>query len=182
TQYHLLPLAQDFPSLAVALAPLVLTCSFIMAQPRIGPLGLLSVVYFAFATNISNVSTYDAVALLNSSLAITLGIGVAAVLFAAFFPETPACATRRFRRQVLVHLGRLASACPCPPALQCYQRALCEQLSATLARLKDEPTAARECFASGVTALSTAQAVGRLRSALDAGTLPTEIILRAHVC
>jgi uncharacterized membrane protein YccC len=176
TQYHLLPLAQDFPSLAVALAPLVLTCSFIMAQPRIGPLGLLSVVYFAFATNISNVSTYDAVAFLNSSLAITLGIGVAAVLFAAFFPETPACATRRFRRQVLVHLGRLASACPCPPALQCYQRALCEQLSATLARLKDEPTAARECFASGVTALSTAQAIGRLRRALDAGTLPTEII------
>jgi hypothetical protein len=26
TQYHLIPLAQDFPSLAVALAPLVLTC------------------------------------------------------------------------------------------------------------------------------------------------------------
>jgi uncharacterized membrane protein YccC len=41
TQYHLIPLAQDFPSLAVALAPLVLACSFIMAQPRIGPLGLL---------------------------------------------------------------------------------------------------------------------------------------------
>src|SRR5262249_50622800 len=62
TQFHLIPLAVDFPSLAVALAPLMLTCGFIMAQPRIGPLGLLAAVYFAFASNIDNVMTYDATA------------------------------------------------------------------------------------------------------------------------
>ena len=44
TQFYLMPLAVDFPSMAVALAPLMLTCGFIMAQPRIGPLGLLSAV------------------------------------------------------------------------------------------------------------------------------------------
>jgi len=33
----------------------MLTCGFIMAQPQIGPLGLLSAVYFAFASNIDNV-------------------------------------------------------------------------------------------------------------------------------
>ena len=105
TQFYLMPLAVDFPSMAVALAPLMLTCGFIMAQPRIGPLGLLSAVYFAFASNIDNVMTYDALAFMNSSLAILVGIAVAVVLFATFFPETPAFAGRRFRRQLLVHLS-----------------------------------------------------------------------------
>src|SRR6202011_4356880 len=135
-----------FPSMAVALAPLMLTYGFIMAQPRIGPLGLLSVVYFAFASNIHNVMTYDAAAFLNSSLAVLVGIAVAVVLFAIFFPETPAYADRRFRRQLFVHLSYLTSACPCGPALRCYQRALCEQLGATLARVKDEPKLAHECL------------------------------------
>ena len=39
TQFYLMPLAVDFPSMAVALAPLLLACGFIMAQPRIGALG-----------------------------------------------------------------------------------------------------------------------------------------------
>jgi uncharacterized membrane protein YccC len=36
TQFYLMPLAVDFPSMAVALAPLMLICGFIMAQPGIG--------------------------------------------------------------------------------------------------------------------------------------------------
>jgi len=167
TQFYLMPLAVDFPSMAVALAPLLLTCGFIMAQPQIGPLGLLSAVYFAFTSNIDNVMTYDAVAFLNSSLAILVGITVAVVLFATFFPETPALAARRFRRQLHVHLGHLTSACPCGHALRCYQLALFEQLGATLARLKDEPKLARECLTSALAALSAAQAIGRLKSSLD---------------
>ena len=175
TQFYLMPLAVDFPSMAVALAPLMLTCSFIMAQPQIGALGLLSAVYFAFASNIDNVMTYDAVAFLNSSFAILVGIAVAVVLFATFFPETPAFAVRRFRRQLMVHLGDLAGASRCASALSCYQRALCEQLGATLARVKDEPKAARECFTSAITALSAAQAIGRLGESLTEATLPPSI-------
>jgi uncharacterized membrane protein YccC len=167
TQFYLMPLAVDFPSMAVALAPLLLTCSFIMAQPRIGPLGLLSAVYFAFASNIDNIMTYDAAAFLNSSLAILLGIAVAVVLFATFFPETPASAGRRFRRQLFVHLSQLTGAGSGGPALRCYQRALLEQLAATLTRVKDEPKVARECWASALAALSAAQAIGRLKSSLD---------------
>jgi uncharacterized membrane protein YccC len=176
TQFYLMPLAVDFPSLAVALAPLMLTCGFIMAQPRIGPLGLLSAVYFAFASNIDNVMTYDAVAFLNSSLAILVGIGVAVVLFATFFPQTPAFAVRRFRRQLVVHLGYLVGTSRCASALSCYRRALCEQLGATLARVKDEPKAARECFTSAITALSAAQAISRLRSSFDARVVAPEIV------
>jgi uncharacterized membrane protein YccC len=176
TQFYLMPLAVDFPSMAVALAPLMLTCGFIMAQPRIGPLGLLSAVYFAFASNIDNVMTYDALAFLNSSLAILVGIAVAVVLFATFFPETPASAGRRFRRQAFVHLSDLASACPCGPALRCYQLALLEQLAATLARVKDAPKLAHECLASALAALSAAQAIGRLKSALDGTVLVPGIV------
>jgi uncharacterized membrane protein YccC len=166
TQFYLMPLAVDFPSMAVALAPLMLTCGFIMAQPRIGPLGLLAAVYFVFASNIDNVMTYDAAAFLNSSLAVLVGIAIAVVLFAVFFPETPACATYRFRRQLLVHLSYLTNAYPCGFAFPCYRLALFEQLGATLARVKDEPRLAHECLASALTALSAAQAIDRLKSSL----------------
>jgi uncharacterized membrane protein YccC len=170
TQFYLMPLAVDFPSLVVALAPLMLTCGFILAQPRIGTLGLLSALYFAFASNIDNVITYDAAAFLNSTLAILVGKAVAVVLFATFFPETPVSAGRRFRRQAFVHLSDLASAHPCGPALPCYQLALFEQLAATLARVKDAPRLAHECWAGALAALSAAQAIGRLKSAID-GTM-----------
>jgi uncharacterized membrane protein YccC len=174
TQFYLMPLAVDFASMAVALAPLLLTCGFIMAQPRIGALGLLSAVYFAFASNIDNVMTYDATAFLNASLAILVGIAVAVVLFATFFPETPAGAVRRFRSQLASHLGDLVGASRCASALSCYQRALCEQLGATVARVEDDRKAARACFASAITALSAAQAISRLRGALAAGvSLPS---------
>jgi uncharacterized membrane protein YccC len=176
TQYHLISVAQDFPSLAVALAPLSLICAFIIAQPRIGVLGLLAIVYFEFASKIDNVMTYDVAEFLNSSLAILVGIGVAIVLFAALFPETPGFTCRRFRRLVVTHLRYLASTDRWQPALQSYQRALCEQLSEMLARLKDHPIAARDCFATGVTALSVAQGIGRLRNAMDKDALPAEII------
>ncbi|MET0538547.1 MAG: FUSC family protein, partial [Xanthobacteraceae bacterium] len=176
TQFYLMPLAVDFPSMAVALAPLMLTCGFIMAQPHIGPLGLLSAVYFAFASNIDNVMIYDAAAFFNSSLAVLVGIAVAVVLFAVFFPETPAFAGRRFRRQLLVHLSYLIGACPCGPSLRWYQLALFEQLGATLARVKDEPKIAHECLTSALAALSAAQAIGRLKSSLDATAVASRIV------
>jgi uncharacterized membrane protein YccC len=175
TQFYLMPLAVDFPSLAVALAPLMLTCGFIMAQPRIGTLGLLVAAYFAFASNIDNVMRYDAAAFLNSSLAVLVGIAAALVLFATFFPETPAYADRRFRRQVLVHLSHLTGACPCGPALRGYQRALFEQLGATLARVKEEPKLAHECLTSALTTLSAAQAICRLKGSPDVAVVAPPI-------
>jgi uncharacterized membrane protein YccC len=157
----------------------LLTCGFIIAQPQIGPLGLLSAVYFAFASNIDNVMNYDAVAFLNSSFAILIGIAVAVVLFATFFPESPAFAVHRFRRQLLVNLAYLVGASRRACALACYQRALCEELGATLARVNDEPRAARECFTSAITALSAAQAVTRLRDSLSVHTSAPSIASEA---
>ena len=168
TQFYLLPYASDFVSMAAVLAPLLLVCGFIIAQPGIGPLGLLAAVYLAVSSHIdnNNVATYDAVTFLNTSLAILVGMGFSLVMFATFFPETPARAARRFRRQLFVQLSRLAAARH--PPLQAFQFALCEQLAATLARVKDEPALARDCFVGGATALSTGHAIDRLRTATGA--------------
>jgi uncharacterized membrane protein YccC len=176
TEFYLLPLAVDFPSMAVALAPLTLTFAFIMAQPRIGPLGLLSAAYFAVASSIDNVMSYDAAGLLNTSFAILFGIAVAVVLFATFFPETPAYASRRFRRQLFAHLGDIISAKNYTPALRHYQLALCEQLGMTLTRVTDEPKMAAACLANAATALSAAHAINRLKNAADAAVVAPEVV------
>ena len=173
TQFYFIPVAVDFLSLAVALAPLLLTSGYILAQPGIGPLGMLSAVYFTYASSINNVMSYDAVAFFNSSFAVLVGIGVGGLLFAAFFPDTQVSASRRFRRQILFHLSRLAGARR--PDVRGYERALCEQLWTMLARLKDQPAAAQGCLARAVAGLSAGQAIGRLRAANDAGTLTPAI-------
>src|SRR5258708_40098602 len=98
--------------------------------------------------------TYASVAFLSSSLAVLVGIAVALVLFATFFPETPASAGRRFLRLLFVNLSHLTSDQPWAPALRGYQRALFEQLGSTLARVKDEPKVAHECVTSAAAALS----------------------------
>ena len=89
--------------MAALLAPYLLICGFIIAQPNIGPLGLLSAVYLAVSTHIDNNSaqTYDTNAFFNTTLAILLGIGVSVALFRDSFPETPQWAARRFFRLVL---------------------------------------------------------------------------------
>ena len=170
TLLHLLPRALDFISMAAVLAPLFVGCAFIIACPRIGPLGLLAAVYFAVISHIdnNNVASYDAVNFFNTSLGILVGIGVSVALFATFFPETPAWVGRRFRRQLFVQLSHLAAR---QPSLQAFRFALCEQLAATLARVKDEPGLARDCLVGGATALSTGQAIDRLRTAIGADRL-----------
>jgi uncharacterized membrane protein YccC len=171
TQFHLLPYALDFVSMAVVLAPLLLGCAFIIAQPGIGPLGLLAAVYFAVASHIdnNNAMTYNVVNFLNTSLAIFIGIGAALVMFAVFFPETPERTGGRFRRYLSVQLSRLAAARR--PSVQAFDFALCESLVTTLAHVKDEPALARECLESEAIALSSGHAISRLRTAISADRL-----------
>jgi hypothetical protein len=114
----------------------------------------------------NNAETYDALAFFNTSLAILLGIGVAVVMFATFFPETPQWAARRFFRQVGVHLSQLASTRR--PAFSAFDFALCEQLASTLERLKDEPALARDCLVRGAIGLSSGWAIERLATGVDA--------------
>jgi uncharacterized membrane protein YccC len=168
TQLCLLPYASDFFSMAVLLAPYLLMCAFIIAQPGLGPLGLLAAVYLAVSSHIdnNNVVTYDPTAFFNTSLAIVLGISAGVVMFAIFFPETPQWAARRFFRQVGVHLSQLAATRR--PAFSAFDFALCEQFASTLERLKDEPALARDCLVRGAIGLSSAWAIERLAIGVDA--------------
>jgi uncharacterized membrane protein YccC len=178
TQICLLPYASDFISMAGVLAPLLLICGFVIAQPGIGPLGLLSAVYLAVASHIDNnhnAQSYDALAFFNTSLAILLGIGVALVLFASFFPETPQWVSRRLFRQLRVRLRRLATGTS-PPVRE-FEFALCEQLASTLANVQDEPGIARDCLLGGAIALSSGRAIERLRTDKVASDLPPGIAL-----
>ncbi len=167
TVYGLLPMATDFVSMSVALAPLLLACGVIIARQ---PLGLFPVAYFTVGSNIDNVMNYDLSAFLNTSIAILMGMGFALVLFAVFFPETPRRIGNRFHRQLLVRLGRLCSAEP--PTAADHERAVYERLAATIVRLKNEPAAARACIAGAIVALSVSRAVEELRTAIATGRLP----------
>ena len=160
TLFYLLPLASDFPSMAAALAPLLLACGFILAIPGIGPFGLFVMVYFSVVSNIDNAMSYDSVGFLNNSLAILIGIGVAAVLFSAFFPEAPAQLERRFRRQLFSQLCRFGDGPH--SSLHEFERALCEYLATAIQRIKEEPAMGR-CAAEAVATLSAARAIDMLR-------------------
>jgi len=174
TQFYLLPYGVDFVSMSFALAPVLLTCGLIMAQPKIGPLGLLAAVYFAFASNIDNVMTYDAISFLNSSLAIVVGIGVAAALFSTWFPETPARVFRRFCRQLFARMSDFAA--DAQASVQTIAFAVCEHLAATLPRVKTEPALRQSCLVAAATTLSSGRAILQLRSAVATGRLPLGMI------
>jgi uncharacterized membrane protein YccC len=130
TVYGLLPMATDFISMSVALAPLLLACGMILARQ---PLGLFPVSYFTIGSNIDNVMKYDLSAFLNTSIALLTGMGFALALFAVFFPETPRRIGNRFHRQLLVRLSRLCSAEH--PTVADHERAIYERLAATITRL-----------------------------------------------
>jgi uncharacterized membrane protein YccC len=166
TLFYLPPLASDFVSMALALAPLMLLCAFFMAIPRIGVMGRLVAVYFAVASNIDNVMTYDSVAFFNSSLAILSGIGIALILFATVFPETPAQALRHLRRQLLFQLTRLSKVRNY--AFASYAYGLCDQVATTSTRVKEDSLAARQCCAMAMAALSTGYAIDRLKMIFEA--------------
>lgn len=172
TVFYLLPLASDFVSMAFAIAPLLLVCGFIIAQPKIGPLGLLTVVYFDVGSNIDNVMDYDTIQFFNTSLAVLFGIGVALVLFATVFPETPSQALRLLRKQLRFRLSRVSA--DCQITLSSFAYALCDQLAITFTRVKGEPSTARECYAVAMASLSMAHAADRLKRTLNAA-LPSRI-------
>jgi uncharacterized membrane protein YccC len=172
TVFYLLPLASDFVSMAFLMAPLMLMCGLIIAQPKIGPLGLLTVVYFDVGSNIDNVMHYDTIQFFNTSLAVLFGIGVALVLFATVFPETPPQTLRLLRRQLRFQLSRFSV--DREGTWPSFASGLCDQLATTFVRVKDEPATARECYAMATVALSTAFAINRLKSALN-GPLPLRV-------
>jgi uncharacterized membrane protein YccC len=170
TVFYLLPFASDFVSMAFALAPLLLMSGFIMAQPKIGPMGQLTAVYFTVGSNIDNVMNYDTVQFFNTSLAILFGIGVSLVLFATIFPETPSRAVHFLRKQLRYRLSRFSVVRE--STFSSFAYALCDQTASTLKRAENESFAMHQCYAMTMVGLSAAYALDNLKKTLDTALPP----------
>ena len=170
TLFYLLPRASDFVSMAFALAPLLLMCGFVMAQPKIGPMGQLTAVYFTVGSNIDNIMNYDTVRFLNTAFAILFGIGVALVLFATVFPESPSQTLRLLCKQLRFRLSRFSV--DSGSTWSSFAYALSDQAANALVRVKNNSAAMRQCYAMTMIGLSTGYAADRLKRTLNAALPP----------
>jgi len=96
----LLPTVSGFGMFALIIAPVLLSCAYFMAYPKTEGIGFVAALFFAYASAFLNRMSYDPVGFLNISIACTLAIGSAAILFAIVAPETREVAQERFIQAV----------------------------------------------------------------------------------
>jgi uncharacterized membrane protein YccC len=130
----------------------------------------LTAVYFTVGSNIDNIMNYDTVRFLNTAFAILFGIGVALVLFATVFPESPSQSLWLLRRQLRFRLSRFFV--DSASTWSSFAYALCDQAASTLARVKDDSAAMRHWYAMTMIVLSTGYAADRLKRTLNAALPP----------
>ena len=94
----LLPDASGFVMFALAVAPMLFFCAYLMAHKKTAGLGFVAGLYFANTAGFQDRMTYDPVGFLNASIALSLAVATAAVLFAIVAPDTPQAIRRRFVR------------------------------------------------------------------------------------
>ena len=94
----LLPLANGFAMFALAVAPMLFFCAFLMAHKKTVLIGYLSALLFASAGQFLDRMVYDPVGFINTAIAAVVAAATAMVLWAIVAPATPAAARRRFGR------------------------------------------------------------------------------------
>ncbi len=94
----LLPLANGFAMFALAVAPMLFFCAFLMAHKKTMLIGYLSALLFASAGQFLDRMVYDPVGFINTAIAAVVAAATAMVLWAIVAPATPAAARRRFGR------------------------------------------------------------------------------------
>ena len=94
----LLPLANGFAMFALAVAPMLFLCAFLMAHKKTVLIGYLSALLFASAGQFLDRMVYDPVGFINTAIAAVVAAATAMVLWAIVAPATPAAARRRFGR------------------------------------------------------------------------------------
>jgi uncharacterized membrane protein YccC len=105
----LLPEASGFPIFALAVAPMLFFCAYVIAAyKKTAGLGFVAGLYFASVAGFQNRMAYDPVGFLNTSIAVALAIATAGVLFAIVAPDTPQAARRRFVRAARKVFERIA--------------------------------------------------------------------------
>src|SRR5271165_1267364 len=94
----LLPDASGFAMFALIVTPMLLFCAYLMAHTKTAGIGFLAGLYFANVAGFQDRMAYDPVGFVNTSIALTLAVATAGVLFAIVAPDTPQAAHRRFIR------------------------------------------------------------------------------------
>jgi uncharacterized membrane protein YccC len=105
----LLPLADGFGMFALAVAPMLFLCAFLMAHKKTMLIGYFSALLFASAGAFLDRMVYDPVGMLNTCIAAVVAAAMALVLWAIIAPATPGVARRRFVRAARQPLARIAA-------------------------------------------------------------------------
>jgi uncharacterized membrane protein YccC len=93
---------------ALAVAPMLFLCAFLMARPKTMLIGYMSALLFASAGQFLDRMVYDPVGFINTSIAAVVAAGTAMVLWAIVAPATPEAARRRFGRAARKAFERIA--------------------------------------------------------------------------
>ncbi len=159
----LLPDVSGFEMFALAIAPTLFCCAYLMAHEKTAGLGFVAGLYFANSAGFQDRMAYDPAGFLNLSIAIALAIATAAVLFAVVAPDTPEAARRRFGRAARKAFERIARRRPI--GLAEFETAITEaleQLRRGLRRERGEDVAAVE---AGIALLGAGRELIRVRDA-----------------
>jgi uncharacterized membrane protein YccC len=105
----LLPLADGFGMFALAVAPMLFLCAFLMAHKKTMLIGYFSALLFASAGGFLDRMVYDPVGFINTCIAAVIAAATAMVLWAIVAPATPKAARRRFVRAARHALARIAA-------------------------------------------------------------------------
>jgi uncharacterized membrane protein YccC len=135
----LLPLADGFGMFALAMAPMLFLCAFLMAHKRTMLIGYLSALLFASVGGFVDRMVYDPVGFINTCIAPVVAAATAMVLWAIIAPTTPEAARRRFIRAARRALAKIAA--PRRIELAEFETAMTEALDQLRSQLRlDQPT------------------------------------------
>jgi uncharacterized membrane protein YccC len=165
----LLPEASGFPMFALAVAPMLFFCAYMMAAyKKTAGLGFVAGLYFASVAGFQDRMAYDPVGFLNTSIAVALAIASAGVLFAIVAPDTPQAARQRFVRAARKAFERIARRRP-GIGLTEFETAMAEALDQLRRGLRPERGEDVAAVDAGIALLGAGRELIRVRD----GARPT---------
>jgi len=167
----LLPDASGFAMFALAVAPVLFCCAILMAHAKTTGLGFVAGLYFANTAGFQDRMAYDPVGFLNTSIALTLAVAMAAVLFAIVAPDTPQAARRRFVRAMRRAFERIARGWP-RIGLAEFETSMTEALDQLRRGIRPDRIEDGEAFQAGVALLGVGRELIRVRE--DGRSMPVE--------
>jgi uncharacterized membrane protein YccC len=160
----LLPDASGFAMFVLAVAPMLFFCAYLMAHKKTAGLGFVAGLYFANTAGFQDRMTYDPVGFLNASIALSLAVATAAVLFAIVAPDTPQAIRRRFARVARRAFERIDRRRSCI-ALTEFETAMAEALDQLRRGLRLDRREDMATLEAGVALMGAGRELIRIRDA-----------------